>query len=85
MEAVESEVLQQNGVGTEEEEKRRARRSGREKLADIASSVSAADKVNDFKKLLQYPSQGHPNGGVAVTNDLKYTSVFDFVHILFYH
>ncbi|KAL4076386.1 hypothetical protein J3A83DRAFT_4227027 [Scleroderma citrinum] len=48
----------------------------REKLAKVAALVIPGDKVDDFKKQLQHPSQGHPNGGVAVTNDLKYTIKF---------
>ncbi|KAG8219047.1 hypothetical protein J3R82DRAFT_4803 [Butyriboletus roseoflavus] len=45
----------------------------REKLADIAGSViQDKDKVEEFKELLKLKSS--PNGGVAVTDDLKYTS-----------
>ncbi|KAI6042828.1 hypothetical protein EDC04DRAFT_2563650 [Pisolithus marmoratus] len=47
----------------------------REKLAEVVASVIPADKVNDFKELLKH-NPGHPNGGVAVTDDLKYTIKF---------
>jgi len=57
----------------------------REKLADIAALVIPEDKINDFKEQLQHPSQGNPNGGVAVTNDLKYTSTFGVFHIHFFN
>jgi hypothetical protein len=44
----------------------------REKLADIAEPLIGADKVADVKELLKLKST--PNGGVAVTDELKYTS-----------
>ncbi|KIO12346.1 hypothetical protein M404DRAFT_124552 [Pisolithus tinctorius Marx 270] len=47
----------------------------REKLAEVAASVIPADRVNDFKELLKN-RPGHPNGGIAVTDDLKYTIKF---------
>lgn len=47
----------------------------REKLAEVAASVIPADKVNEFKELLKH-KPGHFNGGVAVTDDLKYTIKF---------
>lgn len=56
----------------------------RDKLADIAALVIPEDKINDFKRQLQHPSQGSLNGGVAVTNDLKYTSVFCVFHLHFF-
>ncbi|KAG6331302.1 hypothetical protein ID866_7788 [Astraeus odoratus] len=43
----------------------------REKLAEIAASVIPADKVDEFKDMLKH--QSTKNGGVAVTDDLKYT------------
>ncbi|TDL29379.1 hypothetical protein BD410DRAFT_779779 [Rickenella mellea] len=43
----------------------------REKLADIAEPLIGADKVADVKELLKLKST--PNGGVAVTDELKYT------------
>ncbi|KAG9317867.1 hypothetical protein JVU11DRAFT_2095 [Chiua virens] len=47
----------------------------REKLADIAGSViQDTDRVEEFRELLKLKST--PNGGVAVTNDLKYTIKF---------
>lgn len=44
----------------------------REKLAALAAEVIPADKVDAFKEALKLKSS--PNGGVAVTDDLKYTS-----------
>lgn len=44
----------------------------REKLAALAAEVIPSDKVDDFKEALKLKSS--PNGGVAVTDDLKYTS-----------
>ncbi|KAF8549698.1 hypothetical protein OG21DRAFT_560920 [Imleria badia] len=47
----------------------------REKLVDIADSViQDKGKVEEFKELLKL--KGSPNGGVAVTDDLKYTIKF---------
>ncbi|KAH0840308.1 hypothetical protein J3R83DRAFT_1318 [Lanmaoa asiatica] len=47
----------------------------REKLADVADSViQDKGKVEEFKELLKL--KGSPNGGVAVTDDLKYTIKF---------
>ncbi|KAN0096996.1 hypothetical protein V8E55_001442 [Tylopilus felleus] len=47
----------------------------REKLAGIARDViKDEDKVGAFKELLKL--KGTPNGGVAVTDDLKYTIKF---------
>jgi hypothetical protein len=44
----------------------------RENLAKLAATVIPADKVDPFKDLLTLKST--PNGGNAVTDDLKYTS-----------
>lgn len=44
----------------------------RESLANLAAEVIPANKVEEFKELLKLKSS--PNGGVAVTDDLKYTS-----------
>lgn len=50
----------------------------REKLAEIAGSViQDQGKVEEFKELLKLKSS--PNGGVAVTDDLKYTSKLELV------
>jgi len=47
----------------------------REKLAEIASSVIGDKvKVEEFKELLKL--KGSPNGGVAITDDLKYNIKF---------
>ncbi|KAH8827726.1 hypothetical protein DL96DRAFT_1600088 [Flagelloscypha sp. PMI_526] len=46
----------------------------RAKLADLAATVIPADKVEAFKDLLL--NKTTPNGGVAVTDDLKYTIKF---------
>ena len=46
----------------------------REKLAALAAQVIPASKVEEFNDLLRLKSS--PNGGVAVTDDLKYTSMF---------
>jgi len=46
----------------------------RDKLATIASEVIPPQKVDDFKELLKLKSS--PNGGVAVTNDVKYAVKF---------
>lgn len=43
----------------------------REKLAALAAQVIPANKVDEFKELLRNKST--PNGGVSVTEDLKYT------------
>jgi hypothetical protein len=47
----------------------------REKLAALSAQV-IPNKVEDFKELLKL--KGSPNGGVDVTDDLKYTSAFAF-------
>lgn len=44
----------------------------RENLAKIAAEVIPSDAVEEFRELLKL--KGSPNGGVAVTDDLKYTS-----------
>ncbi|ETW84097.1 hypothetical protein HETIRDRAFT_439015 [Heterobasidion irregulare TC 32-1] len=46
----------------------------REKLAALAAQVIPASKVGEFNDLLRLKSS--PNGGVAVTDDLKYTIKF---------
>jgi len=46
----------------------------RQKLAELASTVIPADAVDRFKALLTL--QGTPNGGVQVTDDLKYMVKF---------
>ena len=46
----------------------------REKLADLGEPIFGAEKVAQFKDLLTLKST--PNGGNAVTDDLKYTSGF---------
>jgi len=46
----------------------------RQKLAGVAASVIAPGAVDEFKDLLTLKST--PNGGVAVTDDLKYTIKF---------
>ncbi|KAL0951273.1 hypothetical protein HGRIS_007987 [Hohenbuehelia grisea] len=46
----------------------------REKLAALAAQVIPPEKVEEFKELLKLKSS--PNGGVAVTDDLKYTIKF---------
>jgi hypothetical protein len=46
----------------------------RENLAKIAAEVIPSDAVDEFKELLML--KGSPNGGVAVTDDLKYTSTY---------
>ncbi|KIJ69748.1 hypothetical protein HYDPIDRAFT_78645 [Hydnomerulius pinastri MD-312] len=46
----------------------------REKLAELAAGVIPESKVGEFKELLKLKST--PNGGVAVTDDLKYTIKF---------
>lgn len=52
----------------------------REKLANIADSViQDKGKVDEFKELLKLKSS--PNGGVAVTDDLKYTSELEPVRL----
>lgn len=48
----------------------------REKLAEVAATVIPAGKVDEFKDLLVFKSS--PNGGNAVTDDLKYTGTPDF-------
>lgn len=45
----------------------------REKLADIAASVLGKEELIAFGELLKH--KGSPNGGVAVTDDLKYGGV----------
>ncbi len=49
-------------------------RQVRDKLAQLASVVLPPDAVEKFKGLLAL--EGTPNGGNAVTDDLKYTSTF---------
>ena len=44
----------------------------RAKLADLAIQTIGADKAASFKDLLTLKTT--PNGGVDVTDDLKYTS-----------
>ena len=44
----------------------------RAKLADLVGQTIGADKAAPFKNLLTLKST--PNGGVDVTDDLKYTS-----------
>jgi len=44
----------------------------REKLAELANETIGAGKTGAFKQLLTISSEGL-NGGVDVTNDLKYT------------
>ena len=52
----------------------------REKLADIADSViQDKGKVEEFRELLKLKSS--PNGGTAVTDDLKYTSKLELVQL----
>ena len=46
----------------------------REKLAALVSETLDADKAEKFGGLLELKST--PNGGVAVTDDLKYTGTF---------
>ena len=46
----------------------------RQKLADLAASVIGADKRDAFLDLLT--NKTSPNGGVDVTDDLKYTGTF---------
>jgi hypothetical protein len=46
----------------------------RERLANIAAEVIPFNDVDEFKDLLEL--KGSPNGGVAVTDDLKYTSAY---------
>ncbi|KAF9226918.1 hypothetical protein BS17DRAFT_696298 [Gyrodon lividus] len=46
----------------------------REKLADLAAGLVPENKVDEFRELLKLKST--PNGGVAVTDDLKYTIKF---------
>lgn len=48
----------------------------REKLIDLAVTVVGDDKRVALKDLLTYKST--PNGGVAVTDDLKYTGKYTF-------
>jgi hypothetical protein len=45
----------------------------RAKLAQVAAQVLPGDKLDEFKELLKNKST--PNGGVAVTDDLKYNSM----------
>lgn len=52
----------------------------RAQLADIADSViQDKGQVEEFKELLKLKSS--PNGGVAVTDDLKYTSESELVQL----
>ena len=44
----------------------------REKLVKLAAEYIPANKVDELKDLLTLKSS--PNGGIAVTDDLKYTS-----------
>jgi protein-disulfide isomerase len=46
----------------------------RENLAQVASEVIPSNAVDEFRELLKL--KGSPNGGVAVTDDLKYTIKF---------
>jgi hypothetical protein len=46
----------------------------RASLANLASQVLDSDKLEEFKDLLVL--KGHPNGGIAVTDDLKYSGKF---------
>ncbi|KAF9462067.1 hypothetical protein BDZ94DRAFT_1220615 [Collybia nuda] len=46
----------------------------RENLAQLASEIIPPEAVNEFRELLKL--KGSPNGGVAVTDDLKYTIKF---------
>lgn len=46
----------------------------REKLAALAGDVIGANAAGEFLELLKLKST--PNGGVAATDDLKYTSMF---------
>ncbi|KAF4575232.1 hypothetical protein EYR40_005032 [Pleurotus pulmonarius] len=46
----------------------------RQNLANLAAEVIPSNKVEEFKELLKLKSS--PNGGVAVTDDLKYTIKF---------
>ena len=47
----------------------------RAKLVDLALPIVGADKKNVLTDLLTHKST--PNGGTAVTDELKYTSAFD--------
>ena len=51
-------------------------RQAREKLAQLASEVLSPVGVKTFKDLLAL--KGTPNGGNAITDDLKYTSKFAY-------
>jgi hypothetical protein len=44
----------------------------REKLAEVAQELLQSNELAEFKELLKNKST--PNGGVSVTDDLKYTS-----------
>jgi hypothetical protein len=46
----------------------------RENLAQVASEVIPSNAMDEFRELLKL--KGSPNGGVAVTDDLKYTSAY---------
>lgn len=46
----------------------------RAKLAALAAGVIGESKATEFRDLLTLKST--PNGGVAVTDDLKYTSAY---------
>jgi hypothetical protein len=44
----------------------------REKLVELAAPIVGSNKVEALKSLLQHKTT--PNGGIDVTEDLKYTS-----------
>jgi len=46
----------------------------RENLAQLASQIIPVEQVSEFKELLKL--NGSPNGGIAVTEDLKYCIKF---------
>jgi hypothetical protein len=45
----------------------------REKLAELAEPIIGSNRIEAFRDLLRHKTSG--NGGVAVTEDLKYTSM----------
>lgn len=49
----------------------------RENLAQVAAQVIPSNAMDEFRELLKL--KGSPNGGVAVTDDLKYTSAYFFI------
>ena len=49
----------------------------REKLIDLALSIVGSDKKDALTELLTF--KGTPNGGIAVTDDLKYTSTLVYI------